>query len=180
LGIPWRVAFALQESGWILRQDIIWHKPNPIPESVKDRCTKSHEYIFLFSLNKNYYYNYSKALEPATYAGKIHGDSKNRYEQNNGNLGNNFNQRNMRDVWSILPDNSKNKIHYATFPEELARRCLIAGCPENGTVLDPFCGSGTTLVVAKKLGMKGIGIEINEKYAEHAKRRIKNTHPLFN
>jgi DNA modification methylase len=179
LGIPWRLAFSLQNNGWILRQDIIWHKPNPMPEPVKDRCTKAHEYIFLFVKNKKYYYNYESMLEPAAYAGQTRGGSKKRYEQNNGNLNQkNYSVRNTRDVWTIQPDVSRNKIHFATFPKELVRRCIVAGCPNGGMVLDPFVGSGTTLIVAKKLGMNGIGIEINPQYAHYARKQIE-TNDLF-
>jgi site-specific DNA-methyltransferase (adenine-specific) len=179
LGIPWRVAFALQKNGWILRNDIIWHKPSPLPEPVKDRCTKSHEHIFLFAKNEIYFYNSEAAKEPATYAGRKRGQSQNRYEQNNSTLGDNFDNRNWRDVWTIQSDVSKNKVHFATFPEKLVKRCLLAGCPENGTVLDPFAGSGTTIVVAKKLGLNGIGIEINPQYADFAQQRILFTENQF-
>lgn len=179
LGIPWRVAFSLQNNNWKLRQDIIWNKPNPMPEPVKDRCTKAHEYIFLFTKSTNYYYDFESAREPATYAGHSRGGSKNRYGQNNGNLNyKNYETRNMRDVWTIQPDVSKNKIHFATFPQELVRRCFLAGCPKNGTVLDPFAGSGTTLVVAKQYSRNAIGIEINPEYAEFAEQRVKTFSPI--
>jgi DNA modification methylase len=174
LCIPFRLAFALQGNGWILRQDIIWVKPNPMPEPVKDRCTKAHEYIFLFAKNKNYYYDYDSMQEPATYAGRKRGDSFKRYEQTGENLAKNYETRNMRDVWTITPERNITE-HYAVFPKELARRCIIAGCPENGTVIDPFAGSGTTCYVAKNCMRSSIGIELNPKYANAAIERIGKT-----
>jgi DNA modification methylase len=174
LCIPFRVAMALQGIGWILRQDIIWFKPNPMPEPVKDRCTKSHEYIFLFSKNKNYYYNHESMKEPATYAGRKRGKSINRYEQTGVNLSQNYETRNMRDVWAISPERNITG-HYAVFPKELARRCIIAGCPENGTVIDPFAGSGTTCYIAQKCMRNSIGIELNPLYAANAIKRIGKT-----
>jgi DNA modification methylase len=157
--IPFRAAAALQQTGWILRQDIIWVKPNPMPEPVKDRCTRSHEYIFLFTKEKKYYYDYKALQEQAT--------------------SNKSDTRNMRDVWTIYPDTTKDKEHYAVFPEELARRCILAGCPENGTVIDPFAGSGTTLYVAQKYERNSIGIELNTDYVINIRKRLKTITSLF-
>lgn len=175
LGIPWRVALCLQESGWILRQEIIWHKPNPMPESVKDRCTRAHESVFLLAKQPNYYYDFSAMQEPAVCAGQSRGGSKNRYNENKGLFPKVYNTRNMRSVWSIKPDVCRDKKHFATFPEELARRCILAGCPENETVLDPFLGSGTTAVVAIKNKRKCIGIELNPDYCQMAQKLVNKT-----
>lgn len=125
LGIPWRLAFALQDSGWFWRDTIAWHKPNPMPESVKDRCTKSLSPVFMLAKKPHYYYGFEEMQEPATCAGQSRGGSRNRYEQNSGNLnGNQYDTRNMRNVWEIIPENTPGKKHYAAFPEELARRCI--------------------------------------------------------
>lgn len=173
VGIPWRVAFALQDFGWCLRQEIIWHKPNPMPEAVKDRCTKAHEQIFLFTKNPRYYYGFGEMQEPAVCAGQSRGGSRNRYEQNSGNLNcKKYDTRNMRSVWTIKPDVSTGKKHFATFPEELARRCIVGGCPEGETVLDPFLGSGTTAIVALKNRRRAIGIELNPDYVKTATERF--------
>lgn len=150
IGIPWRVAFALQDDGWYLRQDIIWHKPNPMPESVKDRCTKSHEYIFLLSKSKNYYF-----------------DNKSIYEN-----------KNKRSVWTITTKPYK-EAHFATYPPDLIEPCILAGCPENGNVLDPFGGSGTTGLVADRLHRNATIIELNKEYIKIADKRITNDAPLF-
>jgi DNA modification methylase len=150
IGIPWMLAFALRAEGWYLRQDIIWHKPNPMPESVRDRCTKSHEYIFLLSKSKKYYYDYVQIMETA----------------NKG-----IDMRNKRDVWSIStkPDEEE---HFACFPQKLIIDCIKAGCPENGIVLDPFMGSGTTAVVARNLNRNFIGYELNKKYINIANKKL--------
>lgn len=172
VGIPWRVALALQADGWWLRQDIIWHKPNPMPESVTDRCTKSHEYIFLLTKSKRYYYDHEAIKEPASYAGQSRGGSTNRYEQNEAGMDNKeYDTRNKRSVWTVNTKPYKDA-HFATFPPELIEPCIKAGCPEGGTVLDPFMGSGTTLMVACRLGRKSIGIELNPTYIKMAKDRI--------
>ena len=168
-GIPWRVAFALQADGWWLRQDIIWHKPNPMPESVTDRCTKAHEYIFLLSKNKKYYFDHKAIKEPA--AKKIGGaprvfGSKSQIGTNRTDYKNHFvdnGVRNKRSVWTVAVYPFKGA-HFATFPPKLIEPCIKAGCPEGGTVLDPFSGSGTTGEVAQKNGCKFIGIELNEEY----------------
>lgn len=239
IGIPWMLAFSLRNAGWYLRQDIIWHKPNPMPESVKDRCTKSHEYIFLMSKSQKYYFDYEAIQEEANpnyisknirFGGNKYGDnddphfqiySGNVYEpktkvrtQNNGYSkagGHRDNSggvgdyskhghtkkcqydgqvpntmhlkredgikdevyfiRNKRDVWSINVKPNK-EAHFATYPPELVSPCILAGCPEGGVVLDPFMGSGTTGIVANKLGRHYIGIELNPEYVEMAERRI--------
>lgn len=171
-GIPWRVAFALQADGWYLRQDIIWHKPNPMPESVTDRCTKAHEYIFLLSKSPKYYYNHEAIKEPATCAGQMRGGSTQRYEQNKAGMDcKKYATRNKRSVWSTKPVSFKGA-HFAVFPPELITPCILAGCPEGGTVLDPFSGSGTTAEVAIKAGCKAISCEINPEYIDMENQRL--------
>ena len=206
IGIPWMLAFALRADGWYLRQDIIWHKPNPMPESVKDRCTKSHEYIFLLSKSPRYYFDGEAIAEPCSES------SMARYSQNideqkgservpgkrNGNMkavlpryggkkktetpeifcrtksGRAYDFRpfrNKRDVWTVSTKPFKGT-HFATFPDTLITPCILAGSREGGTVLDPFCGSGTTLMVANIHGRNGIGIELNEGYEQLIKGRI--------
>lgn len=150
VGIPWRVAIALQADGWYLRQDIIWHKPNPMPESVIDRCTKAHEYIFLLSKSSKYYYD-GNAIKEQTVSGEE--------------------KKNKRSVWSVNNRGYKGA-HFATFPKELIEPCVLAGCPKGGTVLDPFTGSGTTCVVALNNNRRFIGIELNSDYIKIAKKRI--------
>jgi len=153
VGIPWRVALALQADGWYLRSDIIWHKPNPIPESVKDRPTKAHEYIFLLSKSPKYYYDYEAIKEPVT----------SRQLRST---------RNKRSVWTV-PTRPFPEAHFATFPPELIEPCVLAGCPIGGVVLDPFVGSGTTLLVATRHHRRSIGIELNPEYIKIAERRLK-------
>ena len=180
VGTPWRVAFALQEDGWYLRQDIIWHKPNPMPESVRDRCTKSHEYIFLLSKSPKYLFNQESILEPfstADHKGKTRErgitplTAMKQDRSNSGGFTKNREGRNKRSVWSVCPKPFKGA-HFATFPPDLIEPCILAGSNEGDTVLDPFFGAGTTGLVAKKHNRKFIGIEINESYAEMAKKRI--------
>lgn len=169
LGIPWRVAFALQADGWILRQDIIWHKPNPMPESVRDRCTKAHEYLFLLSKSPRYYFDHEAMKEPAVYAGQRRGGSKQRYEQNAAGCDSKvYDTRNRRSVWSIQPAKKQRGSvkHFATFPPALIEPCIAAGSPLGGIVLDPFAGSGTTGRVAASLGRDSILIELNPAYRE--------------
>ena len=174
VGIPWRVAFALQADGWYLRQDIIWHKPNPMPESVTDRCTKSHEYIFLLTKNKKYYYDHEAIKEPASCAGQSRGGSTNRYEQNESGMDNKeYDKRNKRTVWTVTTKPFKGA-HFAVFPEKLIKPCVLAGCPKGGVVLDPFAGAGTTGLVAKRCGCDFVGVELNPEYADMAKTRIEN------
>jgi DNA modification methylase len=180
IGMPWRLALALQADGWYLRQDIIWHKPNPIPESVKDRCTKSHEYIFLLSKNPKYYFDNEIIKEDAV--GKNPGNKKphkhqgqpfSRTKENLTKIGA-VNKRNKRSVWVVAPKKFKGA-HFATFPMDLIEPCVLAGCPEGGTVLDPFGGSGTTAIVANKHNRNAVLCELNEEYVDIAKERIVNT-----
>lgn len=175
IGIPWMLAFALRNDGWYLRQDIIWQKPNPMPESVTDRCTKSHEYIFLLSKNPHYYFD-SKALrEKASYPNDNRGEraDSRRGTSMNSMSGSTGEYRNKRDVWSI-PVQPTREAHFATFPKKLIEPCILAGCPVGGTVLDPFFGSGTTGVVATELNRDYIGIELNPKYVEIINKRTSN------
>ena len=170
-GVPWMLAFSLQKDGWYLRQDIIWHKPNPMPEAVTDRCVKSHEHIFLFSLKPRYYFNHEAIQEKAVYVGDnraSRGDSRRDIalaasmaadSQPTGEY------RNKRSVWSINTAQS-GEAHFAVFPEKIPELCIKAGTKEGDVVLDPFMGSGTTANVAKRLGRKWIGIELNEDYAK--------------
>jgi len=159
IGVPWMVAFALREAGWYLRCDIIWAKPNPIPESVKNRPTRSHECIFLLSKNPQYYYDMDAIREPL-----VTKPSK-KYNKRGERLivGDPTKGKNARDVWWIAPKALRNS-HIAVFPPELPKRCILAGSKPGDTVLDPFSGSGTTCRVAWELGRKGIGIELSEEY----------------
>ena len=174
-GIPWMVAFALRADGWYLRQDIIWHKPNPMPESVTDRCTKAHEYIFLMSKSQRYWYDAAAIAEPSIYAGDV--------KDYTGNQKNNdtdpvlqatrpknrtivvTDTRNRRSVWTVSTTPFPGA-HFATFPPKLIEPCILAGCPEGGTVLDPFMGAGTTSIVAYKNKRKFMGIELSQKYLD--------------
>jgi len=180
IGIPWKVAFALQADGWYLRQDIIWNKPNPMPESVKDRCTKSHEYIFLLSKSEKYYFDYEAIKEPATtspasrnkaaegyQADYPHGDRFSEGERVWGADG----KRNKRSVWNV-PLRPYKGAHFATFPMDLIEPCILAGCPVGGTVLDPFGGAGTTAIVSNNNDRNSILCELNPEYVELAKNRI--------
>ena len=173
IGIPWMVAFALRDAGWYLRQDIVWSKPNPTPESVQDRCTKAHEYIFLLSKSKRYHFDRKFIQEPATYAGKKRGGSKKRYNAaNNGMDSKVYDTRNKRSVWTVRVRPYK-KAHFATYPPELIEPCVLAGCPQGGTVLDPFNGAGTTGMVAMKYGRHYIGIDINPEYIQLAAAQLR-------
>ena len=169
-GIPWMLAFSLQKDGWYLRQDIIWHKPNPMPEAVKDRCVKSHEYIFLLSLKPKYYFDYEAIQEKAIYIGdnrSSRGDSRRDIPLANSMAADSQPTgefRNKRSVWSINTAQS-GEAHFAVCPEKIPEMCIKAGTKEGDVVLDPFMGSGTTANVAKRLGRKWIGIELNEEYA---------------
>lgn len=151
IGVPWKIAFALQADGWYLRSDIIWYKPNCQPESVKDRPTRSHEYLFLFSKNEKYFYNHEAIKEPTADGKRL---------------------RNKRTVWSINTEPFK-EAHFAVFPPELVEQCMFASSSDNDVVLDPFLGSGTVAQVAIQLNRKCVGVELNEDYAEIAKNRIK-------
>jgi DNA modification methylase len=188
IGIPWRVAFALQADGWYLRQDIIWSKPNPMPESVTDRCTKAHEYIFLMSKSARYFYDAGAISEIAS-------------GRSAGNLGHvkgagfddpffrtregfakvaatEWQERNKRSVWEVATQ-PFSEAHFATFPPELIEPCIKAGCPVGGTVLDPFGGAGTTGMVADRLCRDAILIELNPDYAAMAERRIRDDAGMF-
>lgn len=189
IGIPWRVAFALQSDGWYLRQDIIWHKMNPMPESVKDRCTKAHEYIFLLSKEPRYYYN-AEAIEERgsaipcgnlmpTKGGRAAaaGDEKHRTSANLHLIGA-AETRNRRSVWTVASQ-PYSGAHFATFPPDLIKPCIKAGCPVGGTVLDPFGGAGTTGLVADRLQRNAILIELNPSYATLARERIAADAGLF-
>ncbi len=188
IGIPWRVAFALQEDGWWLRSDIIWAKPNPMPESVTDRPTKAHEYLFLLSKSARYYYDSDAIAEPSVYkagegGNQSFGAAGGKAEIAYGSLvsGKKWDSdgtRNARTVWQIATQPFSGA-HFATFPTELPRRCILAGSAPGDTVLDPFSGAGTTLLVADRLGRNGLGVELNPKYAEMARRRITADAPLF-
>jgi len=179
IGIPWRVALALQADGWYLRQDIIWHKPNPMPESVRDRCTKAHEYIFLLSKSPKYYFDIEPIREPVKpTSGKINGaplrgdhvlreggrkTERREYAEIKG--------ANRRSVWTVTTKPFKGA-HFATFPPDLIEPCVLAGCPVGGVVLDPFAGSGTTLQVAVKNGRYGLGLELNPDYIKLIHERM--------
>lgn len=179
VGIPWRVAFALQADGWYLRQDIIWHKPNPMPESVTDRCTKSHEYIFLLSKSPKYYFDSEAIKEVANYAGESRGKSRNISPKGITEMDNKtYDTRNKRSVWTITTKPFKDA-HFATYPEDLIVPCILAGCPEGGLVLDPFMGAGTTALVSKKLGRNYVGFELNEEYKKIADKRLNKTLGIF-
>lgn len=180
LGIPWRVAFALQADGWWLRQDIIWSKPNPMPESVKDRCCKSHEYLFLLSKSQRYYFDAEAIKEPVS-PGTNPRKARNGMPYRDGwasDAGPHTvavpSKRNKRSVW-IIPTQACSDAHFATFPEALVKPCILAGCPVGGTVLDPFLGSGTVGRVATELGRECIGIELNPEYVEIARGRCNVT-----
>lgn len=209
IGIPWRVAFALQADGWYLRQDIIWHKPNPMPESVTDRCTKAHEYIFLLTKNERYYFDARAIAEPVAsstiarlsqptlehqqgsyrvpgktngpmkakpprFGGQKYGDSD--AEETRTKSGNYYtvsadSLRNRRSVWTVTTKPFKGA-HFATFPPDLIKPCILAGAPEGGLVLDPFMGAGTTALVASKLNRNYVGFELNPTYIQIAENRI--------
>ena len=201
LGMPWRVALALQADGWVLRQDIIWHKPNPMPESVRDRCTKAHEYIFLLSKSPKYYFDHKAMQEPCvkgaagseSHTGKT-GDHQMGRASTKPRKTSSTNAsavpgavehsgihregsprepetRNRRDVWTVASQPFK-EAHFATFPPTLVEPCILAGCPVVGVVLDPFSGAGTTVMVAERHGRQGLGIELNPEYIEISLKRI--------
>jgi DNA modification methylase len=184
IGIPWRLAFALQDAGWYLRQDIIWHKPNPMPESVKDRCTKAHEYLFLLTKKPRYFFDHEAIKEPADpknhrpsagiratapgsspHGGPASGDRS-------------YVTRNKRDVWTVAPKPYKGA-HFAVFPEALVEPCILAGSRVGDTVIDPFAGSGTVGVVSNRHGRNFVGCELNSDYCEIAANRLRqNVLPL--
>lgn len=179
VGIPWRVALALQADGWYLRQDIIWHKPNPMPESVRDRCTKAHEYVFLLAKQPKYYFDADAIKEPSKYPNdnrKARAKAGHKSEPGVLTAGvragdKTYPMRNKRDVWSITTKPYKGA-HFAVMPEALAEPCVLAGSRVGDTVLDPFAGSGTVGVVARRHGRNFIGVELNPAYADLAKARI--------
>jgi len=178
IGIPWMLAFALRADGWYLRQDIIWHKPNPMPESVQDRCTKAHEYIFLLSKSQKYYYDIDAIKEEAH---TTDASDRNRDESrlNNtpgrtrmaGLTTNHYETKNKRSVWTVTTKPYEGA-HFAVFPQDLIEPCILAGAPVGGVVLDPFMGSGTTAQVAQHLGRKYLGCELNPAYAELQSKRL--------
>lgn len=211
MGMPWMLAFALRADGWYLREDIIWNKPNPMPESVRDRCTKAHEYFFLLSKSTHYYFDADAIKEPCvqnemangfrggaycnnkTFDNSAGGNRENhgnvkpkryggkKYTENSdvffrtksGSIYEFTGNRNKRDVWTVSPAHFK-EAHFATFPPELIKPCILAGCPKGGTVLDPFMGSGTTLVTANELDRNCIGFDLNPDYCNMANRRREN------
>jgi DNA modification methylase len=185
VGIPWRVAFALQADGWYLRQDIIWHKPNPMPESVTDRCTKAHEYIFMLSKSPRYFFDHEAIKEDAV--GKPHAPGNKNVTQPKekgardpglepDRVWASDGKRNKRSVWTITTKPFKGA-HFATFPEDLIVPCVLAGCPKDGMVLDPFNGAATTGVVALKNQRRYIGIELNPEYIKLSEERIRQQVP---
>jgi DNA modification methylase len=198
IGIPWRVAFALQEAGWYLRSDIIWHKLNPMPESVTDRPTKAHEYIFLLSKSPTYFYDAQAIREEQTASSRVRSQYAWRGRTDDGSNGarggSTFKRtaasgekigtipadgkRNKRSVWTVGTRPFKGA-HFATFPTTLIEPCILAGCPEGGTVLDPFGGAGTTGLVAERLNRNAILIELNPRYAALAEERIRTDAPML-
>ena len=182
IGIPWMFAFAMRADGWYLRQDIIWHKPNPMPESVRDRCTKSHEYIFLFSKNRKYFYDNEAIKEPAKdwgtrdrTNGKYHNEGTGL--QPHSGLTKSYPTKNKRSVWSVT-NKPYRGAHFATYPPDLIEPCIKAGSEEGDIVLDPFMGSGTTAMVAKSLGRDYIGCELHEDYGNLIQKRVEEYHPV--
>lgn len=180
VGIPWRVAFALQERGWYLRQDIIWAKPNPMPESVTDRCTKSHEYLFLLTKQPRYFFDNEAIKEPVLQEWGTRDRTNGKYHNEGSGLtphtglDKNYTTRNKRDVWTVTTSRFKGA-HFATYPPELIEPCVLAGSREGDLVLDPFSGSGTTGVVALANGRNYIGCELNPEYAEISLNRIQDS-----
>lgn len=190
IGIPWLVAFALRSAGWYLRSDIIWHKPNPMPESVRDRPTRCHEYIFLMSKSAKYYYDYKGVRQPLReptakgikFGGIKYGSESSIGSHKNSKLdydASKLEGANLRDVWSV-PTHSYSGAHFATFPTRLIEPCIVAGAPASSVVLDPFCGSGTTGVVALRHGRSFVGVEANADYVQMARNRLRSDAPLFN
>jgi len=182
IGIPWMLAFALRADGWYLRQDIIWHKPNPMPESVRDRCTKAHEYIFLLSKSERYYFDAEAISEPAINAGKVvtNNNGKNGQMGDFGATRGGFmtpegvtvkDTRNKRSVWTVTTKPYKGA-HFATFPPDLIEPCILAGSRQGDIVLDPFMGSGTTAQVAVQHGRQYLGCELNPAYEAMQQERL--------
>lgn len=198
-GIPWRVAFALQADGWYLRQDLIWHKPNPMPESVTDRCTKAHEYIFLLAKSQKYYFDNEAIKERAAFPDDLDrprngrtmnmtANTRKKFDKSQGGGGTSFKghsgyykadgslisdgMRNKRSVWTITTKPFA-EAHFATFPENLIVPMVKAGCPVGGVVLDPFMGAGTTALVSQNFNRNYLGIELNPEYIKIANERLK-------
>ena len=184
IGIPWRVAFALQDDGWYLRQDIIWAKPNPMPESVKDRCTIAHEYIFLLTKSPHYYYNAESIKEPTINVGADNTVGGNKYPGKYQNIGESKNyykdtgSKNKRSVWNIATK-VYSEAHFATFPPHIPEICIKASSKEGDIVLDMFAGAGTTGLVADRLGRNAILIELNKNYVKLIEDRLRNDAPMF-
>jgi DNA modification methylase len=185
VGIPWRLAFALQADGWYLRQDIIWHKPNPMPESVTDRCTKSHEYVFLLTKSRHYFYDHEAIKEPVAQDWGTRDRTQGKYHNEgsgltpHSGLTKSYETRNKRDVWTVATKPYK-EAHFAVMPEALVEPCLLAGSAAGDTVFDPFTGSGTVGMVALRHNRNFVGTELNATYAELAVNRIYNDAPLLN
>lgn len=178
IGIPWMLAFALRGDGWYLRQDIIWHKPNPMPESVKDRCTKAHEYVFLLTKSARYYYDAEAVSENSIRTGEYNNSRETHDEYAMHRVIKVGETRNKRSVWSIATQPTK-EAHFATFPEKLVEPCILAGSRAGDTVFDPFMGSGTVARVAIRLGRNVIGTELNPDYIKIAQKRIAEIQPIL-
>jgi DNA modification methylase len=189
VGVPWMVAFALRADGWYLRSDIVWSKPNPMPESIRDRPTKSHEYIFLLAKNQRYYFDADAVREPVSINTHSRGNGGGpKTGAPDGLVKNNDSfaaatagyvaERNIRSVWTIATEPYSGS-HFATFPTALVTRCLLAGCPPGGVVLDPFFGSGTVGQVAERLGRRWLGVELSEDYGNLIKQRTAQTGLYF-
>lgn len=186
IGVPWRAAFSLQDDGWILRQDIIWQKKNPLPSSVKDRFTSSHEYLFLLSVQPKYYFNHEEAMEAASYDGRKETKGTIKYKNNDNIVEaerwptevDGIKMRNMRDVWDIAVASFKGS-HCAVMPTELAERCIQIGSEEGDWVLDPFSGVATTGAAALRYDRNYLGIELNKEYIDLSKNRLNKIDPMF-
>lgn len=184
IGIPWLLAFALRADGWYLRQDIIWHKPNPMPESVRDRCTKSHEYIFLLSKSQKYFYDNEAIKMPVKDDWGTRNRTNGKYHkkgsglQPHTGLEKSYEKANKRSVWSVNTKPYKGA-HFAVFPSELIEPCVLAGSRVNDIVLDPFMGSGTTAMVAKRNNRQYLGCELNQSYKPLQDERINSLGGLF-
>jgi DNA modification methylase len=178
IGIPWRVAFALQADGWYLRQDIIWSKPNPMPESVRDRCTKSHEYIFLLTKNSKYFFDNEAIKEPVKEDWGTRDRSEGKYHNEGSGLSphsgleKSYDMANKRSVWTVTTKPFKGA-HFAVYPPELIEPCIMSGSKVGDVVLDPFMGSGTTAAVAQRLNRLYLGCELNTEYAALQTERLK-------
>lgn len=184
IGIPWMLAFSLRSIGYYLRQDIIWHKPNPMPEAVTDRCTKAHEYIFLLSKTARYYFDSEAIKEQARSDNRTHMVHHRRIENEtyrekySDYMITPSEKRNKRDVWTVAVKPTK-EAHFATFPEQLITPCILAGCPKDGIVLDPFMGTGTTAMVARKYQRHFVGFELNPDYMNIIHKKTQVTPLLF-